>query len=131
MRRIDLEEGDIKALRAWKLLQTEQRLSAREWLNPQLVFTAQDGSPRDRTLAQRSLGRALKAAGLPQISLHNLRHTAATIMFGLGFPPKLIAERLGHADASVTMRTYAHTYPTQQRDLARAMNNALYRKRVG
>ena len=38
-------------------------------------------------------------AGLPRLTAHGLRHTSATLMLANGVPPKVAAERLGHADA--------------------------------
>ena len=50
----------------------------------------------------------LKSAGLPQIRLHDLRHTCATILLMAGKHPKYIQELLGHASISLTLDTYSH-----------------------
>ena len=42
--------------------------------------------------------KLLKIAGLPDIRFHDLRHSAATMLLGMGVHPKIIQERLGHHD---------------------------------
>lgn len=49
--------------------------------------------------------------GLPEIRLHDARHTCATIMHLKGVPMAVIAQWLGHADSSFTARTYTHSQP--------------------
>ena len=51
----------------------------------------------------------MKAAGLRPIKLHAARHTAATAMHLSGVPVAVIAAWIGHKDASLTMRLYAHS----------------------
>lgn len=51
----------------------------------------------------------MKAAGLRPIKLHAARHTAATAMHLQGVPVAVIAAWIGHKDASLTMRLYAHS----------------------
>ena len=55
--------------------------------------------------------RHVKAAGLPKIPLKDLRHTHATILLASGVSPKVIQERLGHAQIMITLDTYAHAIP--------------------
>jgi integrase len=55
---------------------------------------------------------------LPQIRLHDLRHTHATLALLAGVHPKVVQERLGHSSISVTMDTYSHAIPAMQADAA-------------
>ncbi|MGP4024388.1 tyrosine-type recombinase/integrase [Actinomadura sp. 3N407] len=55
---------------------------------------------------------------LPEIRLHDLRHTHATLLLIGGEPVKVVSERLGHASAVITMNTYAHVLPGNQRAAA-------------
>lgn len=48
------------------------------------------------------------ARGIPPIRLHDLRHTHATLLLKAAVPAHVVAARLGHADASITLRVYAH-----------------------
>ena len=52
----------------------------------------------------------VKAADVPRIRFHDLRHTAASLMIRRGIPPKTVSECLGHADVAFTLRTYTHLY---------------------
>ncbi len=53
----------------------------------------------------------LKDANLPDVRFHDLRHSAATILLGMGVHPKVVQEILGHSQISMTMDTYSHVLP--------------------
>ncbi len=57
--------------------------------------------------------------------LHDLRHWGATTGIGLGHDVRTVANRLGHANAGLTLRTYAHALPSADAALARSLGNAL------
>jgi integrase len=85
------------------------------WEEHGLVFPNRLGRPMDAThLLRRSFKPFLQRAGLPPIRLHDLRHTCATWLIARGTPIPTVAQMLGHADASTTMRVYAHALPTGQ-----------------
>jgi integrase len=46
--------------------------------------------------------------GLPRIRLHDLRHGWATLALQAGIHPKVVQERLGHANIAITLDTYSH-----------------------
>ncbi len=52
-----------------------------------------------------------RAAGLPVIRLHDVRHSYATAALKSGAHPKVVSERLGHADVAFTSRIYSHVIP--------------------
>jgi integrase len=54
----------------------------------------------------------LQKAGLPEIRFHDLRHSAATMLLGMGVHPKIVQEILGHNQISMTLDTYSHVLPT-------------------
>ena len=51
----------------------------------------------------------LESAGLPNIRLYDLRHTAATLALAAGVSPKVVSEQLGHASAAFTLRSLARS----------------------
>jgi integrase len=55
-----------------------------------------------------------------------LRHTSATLMLSIGVPPKVAAERLGHADPTLLTNLYSHVTPTMQRKAAFKIGVALF-----
>ena len=54
----------------------------------------------------------LKKARLPPICFHDLRHSAATILLGMGVPMKVVQELLGHSRFTITADVYAHVFPS-------------------
>ncbi|HDR8066083.1 tyrosine-type recombinase/integrase [Bacillus thuringiensis serovar fukuokaensis] len=50
------------------------------------------------------------------MKIHDLRHTHATIILKQGVNPKIISERLGHTDISLTLRIYSHVLPNMQEE---------------
>lgn len=66
--------------------------------------------------------RVAKKAGLPQIRVHDLRHSHASMLIEMGFSPLEIANRLGHESVKTTLDTYSHLYPDKDQQLADALN---------
>jgi len=67
----------------------------------------------------------LKKAGLPAISLHDLRHTCATLLLSRNVRPKYVQELLGHASITIPLDTYSHVIEGMDGGLADAMDEAL------
>jgi integrase len=65
---------------------------------------------------------------MPEIRLHDLRHTHASHLILAGANIKAVQERLGHADIVLTLNTYSHLLPTTQRDSLNALSR-FYSKR--
>jgi integrase len=59
-------------------------------------------------LGRRFLEPAAEEAGVPWASFHSFRHTAASLLFERGANVKQVQRFLGHADPSLTLRTYIH-----------------------
>jgi integrase len=125
---IDLDAATVGVLRSWKARQAELRLMVGGgWKDSGRVFCAPDGQAiRPDTLTQ-AWTRAVKNSGLSRITLHDLRHTHATIQLSVHANHRELADRLGHADPAFTLRTYVHTLPGAQRANAEAVA-ALVRK---
>ena len=66
----------------------------------------------------REFKRLLREAGLPQMRLYDLRHTAATLALTAGVPAKVVSEQLGHASSAFTLDVYAHVLPHMQSEAA-------------
>ncbi|HEY1344678.1 MAG TPA: tyrosine-type recombinase/integrase, partial [Streptosporangiaceae bacterium] len=74
------------------------------------LFAAPGGGPLRESNWKRSVGwRAAKvAAGVPDVRVHDLRHTAASLWLAAGADPKVVQRVLGHATAAMTMDLYGH-----------------------
>lgn len=79
----------------------------------EFVFSTHEGAPLGRNKALKILGATCRRAGIQRCSLHELRHTFASILIAQGELPTLVAKQMGHADPSVTMKTYAHLFEEQ------------------
>jgi integrase len=86
-----------------------------------LVFATQIGRPLDGGQVNHRFHSALAAAGLPDIRVHDLRHTAATLLLTRGVHPKVVQEMLGHSTITLTLDTYSHVAPALHREVAAHM----------
>ena len=95
------------------------------WKEGGSVFTTGIGTP----LEPRNLDRAASAnsglASLPHTRIHDLRHTAATILLSQGVHPHVVMELLGHSQIAITMKTYSHVAPALRKEAADKMDAAL------
>ncbi len=83
------------------------------------VFVRHDnGLPLDPNMVTKKFSKAIREAKLPHLRLHDLRHTHATLMLKAGIHPKIVSERLGHANISITLDTYSHVLPGLQDEAA-------------
>jgi len=109
----------VDALRAHRVTQLERRLSiGPAWQDNDLIFERGDGSLLHPNSLLNAFFRLTAAAGVPRIRFHDLRHTAATLMLANGEHPKIVQERLGHSDISMTLNRYSHVTMDMQRDAA-------------
>jgi integrase len=94
------------------------------------VFAYEDGKPLQRTDFNHRIWRpARDAVGLDGATMHDLRHHFASILISGGLNPKAVAGLLGHKDAAMTLRVYAHLWPNDD-DRARDAVDAAFRRDV-
>jgi integrase len=117
-RAIPIDPAMAAALAAHRRFQLEERLVASaKWNDHDLVVATKTGSPVSPTNFNRTLQRLVEAAGVPRLTSHGLRHTAATHMVrhadDIG-EIRAAADLLGHSP-DMLMRTYAHALPESVR----------------
>ncbi|MFC1968228.1 tyrosine-type recombinase/integrase [Chloroflexota bacterium] len=78
------------------------------------VFIRHEGSPINPNAVTHAFHRVITKAGLKHVRLHDLRHTHATLMLKAGVHPKVVSERLGHANIGITLDIYSHVLPGLQ-----------------
>src|SRR5690606_12168912 len=116
---IDLDEGTVAVLRRWRKVQAEERLaSSGFYVDTGLVFGRPDGAWLHPDLFSQTFDRAVVRTGLPATTLHDLRHTHATLLLKAGVPVKVVSERLGHSNPGFTMTVYQHVIPGMQAEAA-------------
>lgn len=84
-----------------------------------------DGTPYRPDVLTRKWIRFVKSHNLPDLRLHDLRHTHATLLIQAGVNPKVVQERLGHADVTITLNTYTHVMPDMAKDAANKIENII------
>jgi integrase len=89
------------------------------------VFTNETGGPVHPSSLAIRFRKLIAAAGVPTIRFHDLRHTCATLLLGQGVHPKVVQERLGHADIAMTMNLYSHVTADIQRHAADQLDAAI------
>ncbi|MGZ4617255.1 MAG: tyrosine-type recombinase/integrase [Frankiaceae bacterium] len=97
------------------------------WRQTGFVFTTEFGEPCDPRNAFRALKVAAARAGLPDVGLHTLRHSAASVMLTHGVPLKVVSEILGHSSVAITGDVYGHVAPDVSRDALDILGDALGR----
>jgi integrase len=116
-RQIALDAVTVEAFKAQAAQQLADRDSAGvAWTETGYVFTMDDGRALHPQSVSRAFDRAIAAARLPRIRLHDLRHTHASLALAAGINPKVVSERLGHATVSITLDTYSHAIPALQEE---------------
>jgi integrase len=75
-----------------------------------------------------AFARLIRASGLTRVRLHDLRHGHATHLLVANTHPKVVQERLGHANIQLTLDTYSHVLPSMQQDAATTRQSSAGRR---
>jgi integrase len=120
---VDLDPETVAVLRAWK--RERGALVLQLARSDAVVFGDHEGRFKHPERfshlfreAQQRCGRMLGDGAPPVIRVHDLRHTHATILLRGRENVKVVSERLGHANVTVTLTTYSHVMPGDQRQAA-------------
>jgi integrase len=81
-----------------------------------LVFRLDNKKPMHPDYVTRRFRRKANKVGLDQVRFHDIRHTHATWLLQAGVNPKIVQERLGHYDITITLKIYSHVIPSMQKD---------------
>jgi integrase len=73
----------------------------------------------------KSFAGLIRRLGIPPVRFHDLRHTHATMLLRKGVHPKVVQERLGHSQISITLDTYSHVLPGLQDEAAAKVDELL------
>jgi len=116
----------IEKLRKHQSLQVSDiKAAGKFWKEHDMIFPSSTGTPMDPSNLYHNFKKLLITAGLPDVRFHDLRHTAATLMLQQGVHPKVVQERLGHSDISMTLNTYSHVLPGMQDEAAGKLDELL------
>ncbi len=135
---VDLAEGVIRVERSWDVKEgtIEPKSTAgrrkvpiaallRDYLlvhrldnRTGLVFGREDGTPFATSSVSQRANKAWRAAGLRGITLHECRHTFASLMIAARVNPKALQTFMGHSSITVTLDRYGHLFPGSEGEAA-------------
>jgi integrase len=108
-RTVPLSLGVVSMLKVHKAAQAAERLRAGKlWIDSGLVFTTEFGGPVEPRNVLRTMETAAAKAGVENVGVHTLRHSAAAAWLDGGVHIKAVADLLGHSSISITGDIYGH-----------------------
>lgn len=123
---IKISDTVIEILKTYKTWQNKERLKVGDkWQNNNYIFTRFDGTPVNPDYLTAWFKGFIRKNNLPDIHIHSLRHTNATMLIAHGAPITTVAKRLGHADATTTAKIYAHALRSADEAAAEVLNDIL------
>lgn len=116
----------VGILRAHRTRQLEERFIAGvQWRDTGLVFTTASGGFLEPRNVNRTFHSLCARAEVPQLRVHDLRHSCATLLFTMGVPPATVQRILRHSSITVTTGTYVEVIEAVQRDALDSMGTLL------
>lgn len=136
-RTITMPAEIMRMLKRLKLERNEYRLSVGSyWDGENYVFIQDNGHQMDISTPNYEMRKIIRRynAGiedekdkLPEINVHGLRHTSATLLISQNIDIKTVSNRLGHSETSTTMDIYAHALEKQDAIAAESLS-AIFQK---
>jgi integrase len=116
----------VTVLRGHRKRQFEERFAAgSRWRETGLVFTTAQGGYIEPRNVNRMFRRLCEVANVPQLRVHDLRHSCATLLFTMGVQPATVQRILRHSSIAVTTGTYVEVIEAVQRDAVDSMGTLL------
>jgi integrase len=123
----DIDSRTIAVLQAHRKAQIAEQLAAEAWAGTDRVFVDELGENLKPGAVTRGMARHVRAAGLPKLTPHGLRHTFATVALEAGVDVVYVSRLMGHSSATITQDVYQHP---RQEHLAEA-NRTISAKLLG
>lgn len=116
----------IQSLKIYRTWQKRTFMSiGQQWKESGCVFVTQNGTPMHPDTLTSWFSSFIKTTDLPQIHIHSLRHTNATLQIANGVAVTTVAGTLGHSTANTTTKVYAHAIQSAAAASAEMMDNLL------
>lgn len=119
-----LTDQAVVALKRWRALQRQEAL-AEGHADPEPIFTTRHGDPLHAANLSKFLKDQLRALGLPEVRLHDLRHSCAAWLLSQGTELKIIQEWLGHSTITITADLYTGVSEQLMEDAAGRLEKAM------
>ena len=124
IRNLSLDTHTAELLREHRSWQSAQKLKAGKfWQECDRIFTKADGTPIHPDTVGDWWDKFQKKHGLVHHSLHSLRHTNASLLIAYDADVATVSGRLGHADASTTLKIYTHQFKSRDKAAANLLGS--------
>ena len=138
VRTISVPVSVMNVAREWKKEQLQYRLAiGSQWIGENHIFVQWNGKQMHPDTPYNTFKRIIRrynktveneAGKLPDIPLHGLRHTSATLLISQNVDIRTVSGRLGHAHTSTTMDIYSHALKEMDEKAANALDALLSKK---
>jgi integrase len=126
-RTISLDALTVEYLRRHlAMLDSEQEAFGAAYHNSGKLMCHLDGRPIHPDTITRRFNRLVDQAGVPCIRLHDVRHTYATLSLDAGIDPKIVSDRIGHANMAYTLQIYTHRSTGRDRGAAETVAGVIF-----
>ena len=135
IRVVTIPDVVFELLKEYRKEQLKYRLSiGDQWIGDNYIFIQWNGKQMYPSTPYAAFKKIIKRYNnavtdetlkLPNIPLHGLRHTSATLLISQNVDVKTVSGRLGHAQTSTTMDIYAHSLKKMDEVAAETLNNLL------
>lgn len=123
---INIPPDMVKLLVQYKAHTAQQRLKlGDQWTDSGKVFTGENGAVINPDTLSTWFKKFIRRNGLPDIHLHSLRHTAATLLISGGADIATVSKRLGHANKTTTLNIYTHAVKSADEAAANMLQDIL------
>lgn len=130
-RTVTLPNSMMEELKVYKQIhEADRTASGDRWTETEYdwVFSQASGKHLYPSSPSNRWATMMRQHNFRYIRLHDLRHTSASLLIAQGVHAKIISERLGHADISITMNTYGHAFKSADRAAADKMESIFSRR---
>ena len=123
---IKVADTALQLLKEHKKYQNTQRLQCGDqWQNSDYIFTQWNGKPIHPDSLTSWFKHFIKRNALPDITIHSLRHTNASLLIANGVNITTVSKRLGHANTATTAQIYAHAIKSADEAASNTLQNLL------
>jgi hypothetical protein len=122
VREISLDPFTVRLLRDYVVtLDKERKALGKSYPDHGKLMCYEDGRRLHPGTVTRRFNRLVDRAGVRRIRLHDIRHTYSTMSLDAGIDPKIVSDRVGHANMNVTFQVHAHRFTGRDRAAAQTI----------
>jgi len=125
-RQVPLTDAMVEVLKFHRIAQDQEKAAGgNKYIDKGFVFATETGEPVDPRNLFRALITAARKAGISDIGLHTLRHSAATTMLEAGIPIHVVSRIIGHSGINITVDVYGHVSDEASRSAIEALGDSM------